>query len=316
MKSQSLMAVIGVCVVTVALAQDRGQTFTVRGEVSTMTPLVGGYMVELTGSTGIRETVPISGDGSFEFRAAGDGTQELRVLDPRGSVIHQQAVFINGPHQMLAIRLPDSSPVQPHAAANTVSLQQLEHKVPPEAKKAFDRGEQAVVHAKYAEAVEAFQEALAIDPKYADGLNELGVAQAALGDLTHAVESFQKAVDLVPSHGAALPNLSIALAKLRRFQEAEEVARRALKIVPDSGSVHYILAACILVQHGDPHEALTNLEQACDQIPKAHLVAADILITMQQPQEAIKHLEAFLRVAPPDDKDRPAAEERLAQLRQ
>jgi tetratricopeptide (TPR) repeat protein len=316
MKSYFLIAVISVFVAGVSPAQpkERGQGFTVRGEVSTIRPLVGGYTVELVAGTGIRQTVPVAGDGSFEFQAAEDGAQELRVIDPRGTVIHEQPVFINGPHQLLAIRLPDN-PNTPRSPMNTVSVQQLQHKVPPLAKKAFDRGEQAVVQAKYQEAIEAFQQALAIDPEYADGLNELGVAQAATGDLTHAAENFQKAVDLVPDHAAALPNLSVALAKLRRFHEAGEVARRALKVAPDSGPVRYILAASILVEHGDPEEALANLERACDTIPKAHLVAADVLINLKRPDEAIKHLEAYLRVAPPDDKDRAMAEERLAQLR-
>ena len=113
----------------------------------------------------------------------------------------------------------------------------------------------------------------------------------------------------------ALPNLSIVLAKMRRFHEAAQVARRALKVVPDSARVRYILAASILVEHGDPEEALVNLERASSEIPKAHLVAADVLIVLHRPEEAIRHLEEFLKNAPPDDQDREAAEERLAALR-
>jgi tetratricopeptide (TPR) repeat protein len=69
------------------------------------------------------------------------------------------------------------------------------------------------------------------------------------------------------------------------------------------------------VEHGDPEEALLNLERAASELPKAHLIAADVLIVLGRPDDAIGHLEEYLRKAPPDDKDRPAAEERLAALR-
>jgi tetratricopeptide (TPR) repeat protein len=312
--------VIGLLMVSATMGQDmdrapdRARVFTVRGEISTSSPLIGGYTVELARNSGLGESVPLSIDGTFEFRSAQDGVQELRVLSPRGEVIHRQTVVINGPQQLLAIRLPENTSV-PRSGSNTVSLQQLQHKVPPEAKKAFDRGQRLVAENKYSEAITAFRQAVTVDPEYADGLNELGVVEAATGDLEHAAEHFQKAVDLAPEHSAALPNLSIALAKLKRFHEAAEVARRAIKVVPDSGRVRYILAACILIEHGDPEEALVHLERATGEVPKAHLVAADVLVILGRPQEAIRHLEEFLKIAPPDDKDRPGAEARLASLK-
>jgi tetratricopeptide (TPR) repeat protein len=316
MKPRFLVAIVCVFVGSLALAQemDRAHIFTVRGEISTVQPLLGGYTVELARNSGLSESVPLSADGSFEFHSAQNGVQELRVVSPHGAIIHKETVFISGPHQLLAVRLPEEANV-PRASTNTVSIQQLEHKVPPEAKKAFERGQQAAAQAKYQEAIAAFRQAVTIDPEYADGLNELGVAEAATGDLEHAAEDFQKAINVAPEHPMALPNLSIVLAKMRRFHDAEQVARRALKVVPDSARVRYILAASILVEHGDTEEALQNLERASSEIPKAHLVAADVLIILNRPEDAIRHLEQFLRDAAPDDKDRAAAEARLAALR-
>ena len=319
MKPRILVAVFGAFLVSTMPGQelDRGQVFTVRGEITTLPSLGGGYTVELARNTaGMGESVPVSGDGSFEFRSARNGVQELRVVGPRGEVIHTETVTISGPHQLLAIRLPDTPSVpRPPTGAGTITMQQLQHKVPPEARKAFERGERAVSEAKYDDAIAAFRQALAVDPEYADGLNELGVAEAAKGDLEHAAEHFQQAINIAPEHSAALPNLTIALAKLRRFHEAAEVARRALKAVPDSGRVRYILAAGILLDNGDPDEALMHLDKACAEIPKAHLVAADVLVELGRVPEAIKHLEAFLQVAPAADKDRPAAEARLSALK-
>ena len=293
---------------------ERNREFTVRGAISAGRPLIGDYIVELASTSGPKETAPISGDGSFEIHLAQSGPQHLRIVGPNGMVVHEEMVYVNGPHQMLDIRLAENI-VPANSTRNTVTLQELQHRVPAQAKKAFDRGEQAVLQGKSQVAIEAFREAVSLDPEYADALNELGAAEAGAGDLAHAAEEFQKAIDVAPEHAMALPNLSIVLAKLGRFREAEQVARRALKVVPDSARIRYILAASIVMEHGDSDEALDNLERAAGEIPRAHLMAAEILIFRGKQQDAIVHLEEYLRTAPPDDKERPMAEARLNALR-
>jgi tetratricopeptide (TPR) repeat protein len=326
MKTRLSLMGAAILSVTMVFAQsvDRQREFPVRGEITSTKPLVGALTVELSGGSGSSETTTASSDGTFEFRSAPAGSYELRVLGPGGEVLHQEMVFINGATQSLSIRLTDNTanatrttglPSANRSTDNTISIQQLSHKVPPQAKKAFDRGIRAESEGNHQVAAEAFREAVGIDPEYVDALNELGAAEAALGELADAAQQFQKAVDLAPEHPLALPNLSIVLAKLRRFHDAAIVARRALKIVPDSGRIHYILAACILVEVGDTDEALENLERSTNEVPKAHLVAADLLVNRGRTKEAIKHLEEYLRVAPPGDADRDKAEARLAVLR-
>jgi tetratricopeptide (TPR) repeat protein len=315
MKAFLFFAGMSVFVLTAAQLQKAERTeFTVRGEISSLRPLIGGYTIELTPSSGLKESVPLGADGSFEFRSGQSGPLDLRVVEPGGKTIHQETVFVNGPYQMLAIRLPEE-PSVPKPAANTVSIQELQHKIPPQAQKAFDRGLQAAAEGKNLDAVEAFRQAVTLDPEYANALNELGAAEAALGDMTSAAEAFQKAVDVAPEHAFALPNLSIVLAKLGRFHEAAQVARRALKVVPNSGKIQYILAVSILIDHGSDEEALDHLERAASEVPRAHLVAADVLILKGQQEQAVRHLEEFLRIAPADDKERANAEARLAGLR-
>jgi len=161
----------------------------------------------------------------------------------------------------------------------------------------------------------AFREAISLDPEYADAYNELGAAEAAAGNLPGAAEAFQKAVEIAPGHPLALPNLSIVLAQQGKFPEAMEAARRALKIVPDAARIHYVLAVSILIEHGDFDEALLHLDRAGSEIPKAHLVAADVLSFLGRDSDAVKHIEEYLRLAPANDKERPNAEARLAAIR-
>jgi tetratricopeptide (TPR) repeat protein len=318
MRTCLFFAGVSVLVATAVFAQDAAHVrdFVVRGEISPSTALTGGYTLEVRPPGGIGESVPIHADGSFEFRSTREGPQELRVVGPGGAIVYQETVFVSAGHQPIEIQLADAQQGSAsRAAGGTVTLQQLQHKVPPEAKKAFDHGEQLAAQGKSQESLEAFRQAVTLDPEYSDAFNELGAAEAGAGNLAAAADAFQKAVDVAPEHPFALPNLSIVLAQLGRYQEAIDAARRALKVVPNSGRVHYILAASLLITHGDIDEALDHLERAASEVPKAHLAAADVLIFRGRDQEAAKHLEEFLKVAPPDDKERPNAEARLATIR-
>jgi Tfp pilus assembly protein PilF len=290
---------------------------TVRGEISAPGPLPPSLMIELDGNgAGPVQSIMVRGDGTFEIPNASPGVHELRVVTMSGGVLHSQTVVIQGGNQYLSIRVDTPPSANRSTGGNTVSIQQLGHKVPPAAQNAFNKGERAATKGSYREAADAFRQAVAIDPQFADAFNELAAAEAELGDLQQSAIDFQKAIDIVPDHRFALPNLSIVLAKLRRYKEAGEVARRALKVVPGSCKIHYILAASLIEQNGNIDEALDHLSRATAEVPSAHLVAADLLVQQGRRDEAVRHLEAYLRDAKPDDAYRARAEARLAELQQ
>jgi tetratricopeptide (TPR) repeat protein len=122
-------------------------------------------------------------------------------------------------------------------------------------------------------------------------------------------------VELAPEHRLALPNLSIVLAKMRRFREAADVARRALRVVPGMAKMQYILAIGLLDEHKGSPEAIKNLQSAATEIPKAHLVAAEVLAEAGRRDEAALELEEYLRTQPADDAERGRVQARLAELR-
>jgi len=293
---------------------DRGVV--VRGQISSVGTLATSLTVELlTNGHSISGSTLVALDGSFEFPSVVPGTYELRVIGASGAIAHQQRVFINGPEQNLAINIPG----QPNTVTNgggTVSIRQLQHKVPSEASKEFSRGMAASKKGDEQRAVDHFQKAVSIDPEFADAHNNLGAAYAALGQLEPATEQFQKAIDLVPDHSLALSNLGIVLCRLEHYPEAEQVARRALRL--DSGllKMRYILAVSLIARHGDNTEALENLERAAAEVPNAHLLAADILSQAGRRDDAAKQLEQYLSSVSEHDMERPRLEAWLAQLRQ
>jgi tetratricopeptide (TPR) repeat protein len=311
------------CVVMIALAAALAQPqssspasrgLAVRGEIS------GGVAtstltIELSSSnSSYSDTTTVNGDGTFEFRSAPPGTYLLRVYSGAGGAIHEEIVSVGSPGQILSVRLNERSSAN-RVAGSTISLHQLTHKVPRQAQKAYDKGRQAAHKGDQHAAEEFFRQAVEADPEFVDAHNELGAAEVALGELPAAAEQFQKAIDLVPEHPLALPNLSIVLAKMKRLHEAGEVARRALLVLPGEPRMHYILALSLLAENKQTAEALNNLHRASAEIPKAHIVAAEVLADTGRRDEAVLELEEYLRVQPANDKERPTVEARLAELR-
>jgi Flp pilus assembly protein TadD len=313
-------AAIGVLALACLLGQRSEQNagFRVRGEISPVMPGIGSLTVELTANGGgPTERASIAGDGTFEIHAAQPGAYELRLTGAGGAVLHQETVMISGGNPTLTIRLSEIPPSagSTGSALGTVSLHQLAHKVPPQARKAFDKGEQAKAKGRHQQAAELFRQATSIDPQFADAYNELGTVESGQGDLEHALDDFQKAIDLVPDHAVALSNLSIVLAKMGRYDEATVAARRALQYMPGSGRLRFVLATSLMVVKGDSDEVLENLERSTSEIPRAHLVAARLLMGRGKRTEALHHVEDYLRATPADDQDRSRAMSMLAELR-
>jgi tetratricopeptide (TPR) repeat protein len=294
---------------------DAGMNNRVRGEISPLPPATSSLTVELSGSgSGPSEAARVAPDGTFEFRSGHRGACELRIVDAGGAVIHREAVMLTGSAQLLSVRISDPSPGL-RSTEGTVSMRQLSHKIPPGARKAFDKGQQAENKGQYDAAADLFRQAASIDPEYADAFNELGAMEAKQGNLGNAVQDFQKAIDVVPEHSLALANLSIVLAKLRRFDEAAAAARRALRVMPGSGTQMFILATSLLLTTGDSDEVLENFERSASEVPRAHLVAAELLVERGKRAEAARHVQDYLRTAPADARDREKAEAMLVELR-
>jgi tetratricopeptide (TPR) repeat protein len=315
------MTAVSLLTVVAMLAQggNAQRAMTVRGDITSDVPIPGSLTVEVDGNgSGPMQSVMVHVDGSFEVPSVTPGVHEFRVLTSGGAVIYSQQVVVQNPNQQVSIRIdsPRGSANRGGGGGNTVSIQQLNHKVPAAAQSAFSKGERFAAKGSYREAADAFRQAIAVDPEFADAYNELAAAEAELGQLPESADHFQKAIDLVPEHRFALPNLSIVLAKMKRYREAGEVARRALKIVPGSCKVHYILAASLIEEDGNLDEALEHLTRAIPEVPTAHLIAADLLVQQGRKQDAIQHLEEYLRGAKPNDAYRARVEARLVELQQ
>ena len=88
------------------------------------------------------------------------------------------------------------------------------------------------------EAMECYEKALAIEPRFPEAHSNMGNALCALGRPDAAVESYQRALAIKPDYAGAHNNLGNALRALGRYDEALASYREALRLKPDYPEAH------------------------------------------------------------------------------
>ena len=202
-----------------------------------------------------------------------------------------------------------------NGTAVTVSLKQLEHKIPERAVKEQRKGRAALLKGDYELARKYLENALSIDSQFADAHNDLGVVIGKSGHTDQAIPEFQKAIDLAPTHDQAVQNLIIALYTSGRYHEVCPAARRALVMNPSLVHIRFLLALSLIADGGDEAEALLNLKRAAPQLPEAHVTLSNLLVKIGQREDAAQELEMYLRSANKRSLEKEAVEARIVSLR-
>lgn len=117
-----------------------------------------------------------------------------------------------------------------------------------------------------AEAVDAFDAALALQPKSPGILNNRGMALKALGRHDDAIESYRRAIALAPGDAMLQRNLGNALAAVGYLNEAIAAYRAALRLRPDFGNAAIGLGNA-LTTLGRAHEAMAETAVLAEQLP-------------------------------------------------
>ena len=118
-----------------------------------------------------------------------------------------------------------------------------------------------------------YRESLAIEPQPTI-YNDLGYVLERQGMADDAMDAYQEALKLDPESPQAHYNLATHLARKQEYSIAEEHLRAALKTQPDV-KVYTGLGA-VLWQQGKADEAISNLQTAIKEDPKS-TAAADTL---------------------------------------
>ncbi len=91
-------------------------------------------------------------------------------------------------------------------------------------------------------AIDAYRQAIAIDPRHANAYCNLGVLLRATGKLSEAEAAYRTAIRLEPDHVDADTNLGILLNGLKRTKEAAACAHKVITLRPKHREARRLLA--------------------------------------------------------------------------
>jgi len=153
-----------------------------------------------------------------------------------------------------------------------------------------------------AKAIEAFQQALRINPEDADAWNNLGVAYGESNQIANAIEAFQQTLRINPEVADAWNNLGNAHRKSNQHAKAIEACRQAIRINPEHAVAWYNLGLAY-GESNQPAKAIEAYQQALRNNPE-HAEAWNSLGVeyrkSNQPAKAIEAYQQALRINPED----------------
>lgn len=201
------------------------------------------YLEDLRGDTTIRRCTPTPGKGQLQVFCGADNdgivTPEIRRQKPTGE---------------------------------TISVKQLQHKIPKEAVKEFQRALQLSRAGEHEKAAAGLEAALRRDPEFASAENQLGVEYSYLERWEDAELAFRRVTDIEPASWMGHYNLALILYSRGDMPEAEQYTRRALALSNESPRIHLLLGELLVMRKETRAEGLTELRFAARTMSDARWV--------------------------------------------
>jgi len=161
-------------------------------------------------------------------------------------------------------------------------------------------GNQFLAQGNNAEAVQKYEQAVAISPDQEDLHYNLAIALAKLGKTQDAKKHYEEALRIFPDYGEAHNNLGNLLMSENKLAEAIDQFREAIKNMPENASFHNNLGTAFGRQ-GKVAEAVGEFEEAIKHAPtyvEARVNLANAFMAKGRVEEAIDQLNEALRLRP------------------
>jgi tetratricopeptide (TPR) repeat protein len=154
---------------------------------------------------------------------------------------------------------------------------------------------------RYEEAIDAYKEVLAQDPKDEESYNNMALCLAETRRFEESCKYAIQAVELKPDYVEAWANLGGVLSKLARYDEGIAACDRAIALDPNWAEGHANRGAN-LTQMGRFGDALACFDRALEADPKywkAYLMAAEAKARWgESPEEILASVEKALEINP------------------
>ena len=199
------------------------------------------------------------------------------------------------------ILLHRNGPAEEGQTISAVSLA-----APKDAKKAYDKGLEAIRKKKFDDARTSFEKAVEAYPRYATAWYELGLLQAGQGKPDMARSYFDKALECDPKYVQSYLQISILELQASRWRSLADVTDRLLKLDPfDYPQAFFFNSlANFNLQRFDAAEKSALAAERLDTrhaIPKvSHLLGLLLAIKRDYPGAA-EHFKTYLKFAPDAD---------------
>ncbi|HXG67773.1 MAG TPA: tetratricopeptide repeat protein [Blastocatellia bacterium] len=123
----------------------------------------------------------------------------------------------------------------------------------------YDSGE-------YEKAIEAYRQALQLNPDSTDAWYHLGMAYSSLGRYKEAVEAYSRAIRRKPDYAAAHFNLGHAYSNLKQYDNAIKAFQQAIQYEPDNLEAYFALGYAYF-DSGRDEKAAATFEEAIRRKP-------------------------------------------------
>jgi protein O-mannosyl-transferase len=158
------------------------------------------------------------------------------------------------------------------------------------------------------EATPLCRDSIAINPRYSNGYNTLGIVQIKAGQTAEAEQTFLKSLEVAPDNGLAYANLAVAQAILGKPEEAEANLQKAAFLsagtIPPEVWIHSINdIAFAYNSKGNYEKAAEHMTRLLSLVPNdlpARGNLALVLSKLKRFAEAEQQIGTVLQAAPDD----------------
>jgi predicted negative regulator of RcsB-dependent stress response len=277
-----------------------GGSFEITGQVSSPDgrKAVQFVSVRLERGGGLVDQRTTDSTGRFRFTKLNPGNYVISATAPGFRVPPQQvdlSRFIPRVHLLLQL-IPETETFRkPPIVAGVVDVN-----VPLKARTEFEKARVALADKKVKEGIAYLERAITFHANYYEAQLALGTAYMDQENWEKASQALRRALEITPNAVSALVPLGEVYRREKKYDEGEKVLQKALTLDDKSWLAHYSLGRIYWDKkdfvNAGKHVAHTL--QLQPEFADARLLAGNIFVRAQLPENAIIEYEEYLRIAP------------------
>ena len=193
--------------------------------------------------------------------------------------------------------------LHPLARASSLVVSATTLQAPSNARKAYERGLEAMRAEKWDAAAAEFGKAVKVYPKFAVAWYQLGLARQSRNNAAGAVEAWKEAQKSDPRYVKPYENLTLAADRRGDWAESEKYSHLWIQLDPEDFPGAYLFNAVANARLNKPEEAERTAREGLrldkdQKIPRMSYVLGLILMVKKEYVESAKCFRKYLELAP------------------